>query len=197
MATIIIEISFLLYKAVSIHDIQETIKTIIEKYNNETYYLDFEIEDKKRTEQKGLYTIHFIEDKRNIVEIIKFLRQIKTVPNTYLECMYRDNITCDIIYASKFYLKNMDKFYKEKYEKIKRERSYSETEFELLKGIQSIFKNKKKYFKNGDVPKSYNNYLKIINEPNKINDSSGILSTVSRDIHTTPINIRECGSPRH
>ena len=189
MATIILELSFLIYKAVSIRNIQETITSVIEKYNNEKYYLDFEIEDKKRTEQKGLYTIYFKENKTNIIEILKFLRQIKTVPNTYLECMYRDNISCDIIYASKFYLKNMDNFYKEKYEKIKRERSYSETEFELLKGIQSIFKNNKKYFKNGDAPKSYNDYLKIANESN-------ISSTVSHTIQTTPINIRGCGSPR-
>ncbi len=160
MASIILEISFLLYKVVSLHNIQETIQSIIEKYNIEKYYLDFEIEDKKRIEQKGVYTVHFEENKLNTLEIVSFLRRLKTISNVYLECVYRDNISCDIIYASKFYLKNMEKVYHEKYLNNKKNRAYSETEFELLKGIEAIFKKNKNYFKN-EVPKNYDEYLKM------------------------------------
>ena len=78
MATIIVELSFLMYKAVSLHNIQDTIQTIFEKYNIDKYYFDFEIEDKKRIEQKGVYTVHFQENKINVLDIVKFLRQIKT-----------------------------------------------------------------------------------------------------------------------
>lgn len=160
MATIIIELSFLLYKVVSLRNIQETIQSTIDKYNIENYYFDFEIEDNKRIEQKGLYTVHFEENKLNTLEIVSFLRRIKTIPNVYLECVYRDNISCDIIYASKFYLKSMEKVYHEKYIDNKKKRAYSETEFELLKGIQSIFNKNKLYFKN-NIPKNYDEYLKI------------------------------------
>lgn len=160
MATIILELSFLLYKAVSLHNIQHTIQTTLEKYNIDKYYFDFEIQDKNRIEQKGVYTVHFEENKINILDIVKLLRQIKTISNVYLECVYRDNISCDIIYASKFYLKNMDKFYQQKYIENKRIRSYSETEFEILKAIHSIFKNNKNFFKN-DAPKTFVEYLKL------------------------------------
>jgi hypothetical protein len=160
MATIIVELSFLMYKAVSLHNIQDTIQTIFEKYNIDKYYFDFEIEDKKRIEQKGVYTVHFQENKINVLDIVKFLRQIKTISNVYLECVYRDNISCDIIYASKFYLKNMEKGYQQQYIENKRMRSYSETEFEILKAIQSIFKNNKNFFKN-DPPKTFGEYLKM------------------------------------
>lgn len=160
MASIILEISFLLYKAVSLNNIQDTIQNTIEKYNIEKYYLDFEIEDKKRIEQKGVYTVHFEENKLNLLDIVKFLRQIKTIPNVYLECVYRDNISCDIIYASKFYLKNMEKCYQQKYRDNKRTRAYSETEFEILKAIQSIFNKNKNFFQN-DSPKNFEEYLKI------------------------------------
>jgi|TARA_B110000967_G_C18898949_1_gene573072 hypothetical protein len=159
MAIIIIELSFLLYKVVSLHSIQETIQSAIEKYNIETYYLDFEIQDKKRTDQKGVYTVHFEETKLNTLSIVDFLRRIKLIPNVHLECVYRDNISCDIIYASKFYLQNMETPYQKMYEDNKRDRRYSETEFELLKGIQCIFKNNKKYFKNGAPPANYEDYL--------------------------------------
>ena len=160
MASIILELSFLLYKVVSLHNIQETIQNTIEKYNIEKYYLDFEIEDKKRIEQKGVYTVHFEENKINLLDIVKFLRQIKTIPNVYLECVYRDNISCDLIYASKFYLKNMEKCYQQKYIQTKRIRSYSETEFEILKAIQTIFRNNKNFFKN-EAPKNFEEYLKM------------------------------------
>jgi hypothetical protein len=160
MTSIIIELSFLLHKAVSLHNIQETIQNTIEKYNIEKYYLDFEIEDKKRIEQKGVYTVHFEENRLILLDIVKFLRKIKTIPNVYLECVYRDNICCDIIYASKFYLKNMEKCYQQKYRENKTTRAYSETEFELLKAIQFIFNKNKKFFKS-DAPKNFEEYLKM------------------------------------
>jgi hypothetical protein len=161
MATIILELSFLLYKTVSLHNIQDTIQTTFEKYNIDKYYFDFEIEDKKRIEQKGVYTVHFKENKINLLDIVKFLREIKTISNVYLECVYRDNISCDIIYASKFYLKNMEKSYQQQYIENKRVRSYSETEFEILRAIQSIFKNNKNFFKNEHPPKTFDEYLKM------------------------------------
>ena len=43
----------------------------------------------------------------------------------------------------------------------KRERSYSETEFLLLKSIQNMCK--KKIFNQKKIPSTYEDYLKIIN----------------------------------
>ena len=164
MGTIILELSFLLYKVVSLENIQNSITSTIEKYNINKYYLDFEIENQKRTQQKGVYTIHFEEieyNKFNTKEILNFLKNIKKIPNVNLECIYKDNISCDIIYASKYYLKNMGKTCENNYKEKKKTRAYSETEFEILKGIQNIYKKNKNYFKN-EAPKNYEEYLKLI-----------------------------------
>ena len=74
MGSIILEVSFLLYKVMRIDNIQETIQTAIEKFNITNYYLDFEIENRKRLEEKGLYTIHFEDNIMSTSEILKFLR---------------------------------------------------------------------------------------------------------------------------
>lgn len=159
MGSIILEVSFLLYKVMRIDNIQETIQTAIEKFNITNYYLDFEIENRKRLEEKGLYTIHFEDNIMSTSEILKFLRNIKKIPHVNLECIYRDNITCDIIYASKFYVNKMDKKCQNDYYN-KKTRRYSESDFEILNGIQKIFKKNKNYFKN-EAPKSYEEYLKL------------------------------------
>lgn len=160
MGTIILELSFLLYKASGISDIQETIQYVIDKCQIQKYYLDFEIENRKRLQEKGVYTIHFEDNDMTIKDILFFLRKIKKIPNTYLECIYRDNVRCDIIYASKYYLSQMEMDTREMYNHGKKSRSYSETEFEILKGIDIIFK-KKKTFK-GSPPATYDDYLSAL-----------------------------------
>ena len=76
MGTIILELSFLLYKASGISDIQETIQYVIDKCQIQKYYLDFEIENRKRLQEKGVYTIHFEDNDMTIKDILFFLRKI-------------------------------------------------------------------------------------------------------------------------
>ena len=163
MGTIILELSFLLYKASGISEIQETIRYVIEKSQIEKYYLDFEIENRNRLQEKGLYTIHFEDNDMTIKDVLFFLRKIKNIPNTYLECIYRDNVKCEIIYASKYYLSQMEKDTRDMYNDERKLRSYSETEFEILKGIDIIFKKKKTF--NGSPPATYDDYLSGLAPP--------------------------------
>lgn len=161
MGSIILELSFLLYKVVSLNNIQETIQTTIYEYNIKNYYLDFEIENCSRTQQKGVYTIHFEDNVLTTKDILSFLRKINKIPNVNLECIYKDNIKCDIIYASKYYLKQMDKLDSNEYNNKKKTRAYSETEFEILKGIHNIFNKKNKKYFVSEPPKTYDEYLKM------------------------------------
>lgn len=162
MGTIVIELSFLLYKACGISEIQETIRYVIEKSQIEKYYLDFEIENRNRLQEKGLYTIHFEDNDMTIKDVLFFLRKIKKIPNTYLECIYRDNVKCEIIYASKYYLSQMEKDARDTFQNDRKVRSYSETEFEILKGIDMIFKKKKTF--GGSPPATYHDYLSALND---------------------------------
>jgi hypothetical protein len=56
----------------------------------------------------------------------------------YVECVYREkDLECKILYASPYYLKTMDKKSDSfiNYNKLKRERDYSDEEIVLLKPL--------------------------------------------------------------
>ena len=86
-------------------------------------------------------TCRFTEQENYIHNIINLIKQVKKIPHIYIESIYEDNIKSKLLYASKYYLKNVDKLEVEHYNKEKRERSYSDMEIMIL---NSIIKNHKK-----------------------------------------------------
>jgi hypothetical protein len=60
------------------------------------------------------------------------VKQLRKIPDLHIECIYEDNIVCKLIYASKYYLSTMERENVIKYNKFKRERSFSDNENMLL-----------------------------------------------------------------
>jgi len=76
----------------------------------------------------------FTED--NILFFKDFLRIIQRMKDVYVECIYQDNVTCKLIYASPFYLKIMEKEKVEMYKKIKAEKEYNENDTLILEELR-------------------------------------------------------------
>jgi hypothetical protein len=74
--------------------------------------------------------INFEDDQ--IFNCAEFIKTIKKINGLHIECIYEDTLICKLIYASQYYLKNIDKDKVVTYNKFKRERGYSDNENMLL-----------------------------------------------------------------
>jgi len=81
------------------------------------------------------------------------INKIRNISKISLDCIFEENNTYKLIYASKGYLQSIEKDSVSNYKKFHKERSYSETDFVILKSIQS---------KSNKCHMSYEDYLKII-----------------------------------
>tara|TARA_B000000441_G_C21721225_1_gene339277 strand:- start:492 stop:914 length:423 start_codon:yes stop_codon:yes gene_type:complete len=92
-------------------------------HNSDSYYRMNEYNEnssqkyKKNIELISVYVVIFSEN--NYDDFLKFIKEIKKEKNIYIECIYQDDVTCDIIYASSKYLKKNDKDFVKLYKQNK------------------------------------------------------------------------------
>ena len=92
-------------------------------HNSDSYYRMNEYNEnssqknKKNIELISVYVVIFSEN--NYDDFLKFIKEIKKEKNIYIECIYQDDVTCDIIYASSKYLKKTIKILLNYINKIK------------------------------------------------------------------------------
>ena len=92
-------------------------------HNSDSYYRMNEYNEnssqkyKKKIELISVYVVIFSEN--NYDDFLKFIKEIKKEKNIYIECIYQDDVTCDIIYASSKYLKKNDKDFVKLYKQNK------------------------------------------------------------------------------
>jgi hypothetical protein len=125
----IIEISFDIIKHSNVSEMESQIIGYAIDLNCESHYCFYEMEKGKRNHQ----IVSVIFNENEIFNCAKFIKTIKKMKGLYhIECIYEDDMNCKLIYASKYYLKNIDKEKVVVYNKFKRERSYSDNETIIL-----------------------------------------------------------------
>jgi hypothetical protein len=136
-----IEISMDLLKH---NNISETKREIIDfalDLDCSYYYYLYEYEDRiKFPRNHVIIVINFGNDNdSNLFNCAKFLRTIKKMKDLHIESIYEDDdVLCKLIYASAYYLKNVEKDKAIKYSKYKKERSYSDDEKLLLSFTEKL-----------------------------------------------------------
>ena len=93
---------------------KQKIRLIFFKYNGFRYYENFEIQGRGRTIKRNHCVITFIfdEEQSSLDDIINFLKAIKMLKKStkvHIECVY-DDFDYKPIFASKKYIKMLDKF---------------------------------------------------------------------------------------
>ena len=73
------------------------------KKNNCVYF--YENYEKNKKKQKLIYTFIFEEEN----DIVSFIRYIKDTPKVYIDSIYMEDPTVILLYASKEYIKIMDR----------------------------------------------------------------------------------------
>jgi len=131
-----IEISFDMTKHAHVRNLQETITGLALDFDCDHYYYIYDMDGTVKVPRNHcIIAVQFNDDK--LFVCANFIREMKKIPNVYIECIYEDDILCKLIYASKLYLKNIDKGCVTVYNKFKRERAYSDSESIVLDSLSS------------------------------------------------------------
>ena len=111
-------------------EIEKRIIELGNQHHSISNYSFSEMENKNRNHI--IYV--FVFDDNSIKELEHFIRAVRKIKNISIECLYEENITCKLIYASSYYLSTVDKDKVIMYHK--RKRSYSEDETILVNEIK-------------------------------------------------------------
>ena len=183
----VIEVSFYLHQHSNFTFFKNTLIELAEYWGCITHYF---IDEMRGENCMSVHVVHFPSEISDTWRACDYIKNIKKVKQVIIESVYYDEIKGQILYASKEYLKSMDKvertFIEGKDDKVKskknRERSYSDSEIMLLNALnkhKKRNKREKKIFcfdtetkkddskidnisKDDDMIMSYSSYLNMI-----------------------------------
>ena len=128
-----IEISVNMLKQTKFSEIDSIIQGVAEYYDcNNIYSMTEEDGTKKIPRYHCIYVINFLDD--NLDKCVKFLKYIRNYKDSYIECVY-DNDMYKLLYASSYYLKNVDKDISKKYKKFIHEKQFTPNECLLIQEL--------------------------------------------------------------
>tara|TARA_B100000902_G_C26536360_1_gene540359 strand:- start:82 stop:492 length:411 start_codon:yes stop_codon:yes gene_type:complete len=128
-----IEFSLNIQKRKDVTNYQDIIINKAKELRCDNIYIDYEFEGKNRTIKRNhcIFTAIFNEDNQDM--LIKFIRFIKKERYIYIECLYDENVTNQLMYASIVYQRKMQQDYVNKY-KIN-QASLNKSEMDIVKAI--------------------------------------------------------------
>ena len=136
-----IEVSINMMKHANISELKREITDFALDLNCNHYYYLYEVENKNRIPRNHLVIAVNFDDSETF-NCAHFLKTIKKMKNLHIECIYDDEIACNLLYASQYYLTTVEKDKVIKYNKNKRERSLSDNDKTILEPVTNITTNK-------------------------------------------------------
>ena len=85
------------------------INTKAREYGCSSYYSMHEIEGVGRKTLRNENITVAIFDSEIIENMLSFIKEIRVDKIAYIDCIYRDDISCNLLYASPKYLRRLDK----------------------------------------------------------------------------------------
>ena len=132
-----IEVSINMMKHPNVSEIKREITDFALELNCDHYYYIYEVENKVRIPRNHIIIVVNFDDSETF-NCAHFLKTIKKMKNLHIECIYDDEIACNLLYASQYYLSTVEKDKVIKYNKNKRERSLSDNDKTILEPVFNI-----------------------------------------------------------
>ena len=132
-----IEVSINIMKHPNVSEIKREITDFALELNCDHYYYIYEVENKVRIPRNHIIIVVNFDDSETF-NCAHFLKTIKKMKNLHIECIYDDEIACNLLYASQYYLSTVEKDKVIKYNKNKRERSLSDNDKTILEPVFNI-----------------------------------------------------------
>jgi len=121
----------------NVSEIKREITDFALELNCDHYYYIYEVENKVRIPRNHIIIVVNFDDSETF-NCAHFLKTIKKMKNLHIECIYDDEIACNLLYASQYYLSTVEKDKVIKYNKNKRERSLSDNDKTILEPVFNI-----------------------------------------------------------
>jgi len=105
-----IELSFDVKKVSGYTQHIDAINTKARKYGCSSHYSMHEIEGigRKTTRNESILVLLF-EEEDETDNMYRFIKEIRVERLGYIDCIYRDEVSCNLLYASPKYLRRLDK----------------------------------------------------------------------------------------
>ena len=129
-----VEVSINLRIHTNISELKREISDLALHLNCDHYYYLYEMSDTEKYPRSHCIIVVNFQDEE-IFHCATFLKTLKKMKDLHIECIYDDEIACNLLYASKYYLSTIEKDKAIKYSKNKRERSLSENDKIILEPI--------------------------------------------------------------
>ena len=132
-----VEISVNMLKETRFSEVESTIQDMANYYNcNSIYSINEEDGTKKIPRYHCVFVINFLDE--NFASLIKFLKYMRNYKSSYIECIY-DNDIYKLLYASSYYLNNVDREVSKKYKKFINDNIFTANEDLLIKELIKKF----------------------------------------------------------
>ena len=129
-----IEVSVNMQKHGNISEIKKEITDFALDSNCDHYYYLYEMEGRCRIPRNHCIIVINFDDSETF-NCAYFLKTLKKKKDLHTECIYDDEIACNLLYASQYYLTTIEKDKVIKYNKNKRERSLSDNDKVVLEPV--------------------------------------------------------------
>ena len=84
-------------------------EVLADKFKCDTQYFTYEFDNDYNKNYKTNSIQVIIFEKENIDNFISFIYELRKLKRNYIECIYQDEVTCNILYASPQYIRKMNK----------------------------------------------------------------------------------------
>lgn len=85
---------------------------------------------------KNILLVHvviFSDD--NFHNLLRYIKKIKRCKQVHIECIYYDDISCDLLYASSRYLRKTSKEFEKEYKKNNKIDNYSDKQLRIYESM--------------------------------------------------------------
>ena len=92
-------------------------------------------DDPNKTRVDFVHVVIFSDE--NFHNLLRYIRKIKRDKIAHIECIYYDDISCDLLYASSQYLRKTSREFEKEYKKNNKLENYSDTQIRIYESMRA------------------------------------------------------------
>ena len=131
-----IELSFDVRRNVNMISEKQRKRELAAEYQCDIQYFMHEIEGNRRTIIRSDIVQVVIFETDKLQEFLEFVKIVRKDSNSHIECIYQDDCTCELLYASPKYLKKVEKKFAKTYTQRMKTRVPNELELMVLQALK-------------------------------------------------------------
>jgi len=121
-----------------------------------TYEIHYESNENKWKLHTCIITAQFEQTTEGTNNCTLFIKKVKETPQLHIESIYEENSNkIDMLYASNYYLQQLDEYSAKNIKENNKKRSYSEGQIRIINAVNKVVKKKR-------LDISYEEYLKML-----------------------------------